>query len=81
VKNRSVLTYSFGTNTDLLRDPLVVDDEIEYVCVTDNKDLSSKVWNIVYRDFPEVKSNRDKVVLVKFDPFSFVTTVNKVSVS
>lgn len=73
-KNRSVLTYSFGTNTDPLRDPLVIDSNVEYVCVTDNRNLTSKVWNMVYKDFTEVKSSRDKTVLVKFDPFSFVKT-------
>lgn len=74
IKNKSVLTYSFGKNTDSLRDPLVVDSDTEYICVTDNRELKSNVWHFVYQDFPNVKYNRDKVVLVKFNPFRFINT-------
>ena len=74
MKSKSVLTYSFGENTDPLRDPLVIDEDTEYICVTDNRELKSNVWNFVYQDFPNIKSNRDKVVLVKFNPFRFINT-------
>ena len=71
---KSILTFSFGTDTDPLRDPLVIDEDTEYICVTDNRELKSNVWHFVYQDFPNVKSNRDKVVLVKFNPFRFINT-------
>lgn len=70
---RTVLTYSFG-KSDIPRDPLVIDDDTEYICVTDNKSLNSKIWKFIYQDFPNISSNRDKVVLVKFNPFRYVNT-------
>lgn len=66
----AVITYIFGKNQELLREPKVIDD-VEYICITDQKDLKSKVWKIVYDPMPEIESLRDKVALVKFNPFKY----------
>ena len=66
----SVITYIFGKNTEILRKPLVKDD-IEYICITDQKDLKSSDWKIIYDEMPEVKYVRDKMVYVKYNPFKY----------
>lgn len=66
-----VFTYIFGKNKEVLRDPLVIDDNVEYICVTDQNDLKSKVWKIIYDPLPTIESLRDKVALVKFNPFKY----------
>lgn len=66
----AVITYIFGKNKEILRKPLVKDN-IEYICVTDQKDLKSSDWKIVYDEMPEVKCVRDKMVYVKYNPFKY----------
>ena len=66
----AVITYIFGKNKEILRKPLVKDN-IEYICVTDQKDLKSSDWKIVYDEMPEVTCVRDKMVYVKYNPFKY----------
>jgi len=75
----AVITYIFGKNKELLREPLVVDKDVEYICVTDQKDLKSKIWKIIFDDIPEANCTRDKMVYVKYRPFKY-TNANKVCV-
>ena len=42
-KSYSVVTFLFGDYDDL-RDPLYVDEDAEYICITDRTDLQSNVW-------------------------------------
>lgn len=67
----AVITYIFGKNTELLREPLAIDNNIEYICVTDQKNLTSNVWQIIYEPFEHVTSCRDKTALAKFNPFKY----------
>ena len=75
----SVITYIFGKNKELLREPKVIDKDTEYICVTDQKDLTSKTWKIIYEPMEDIKSLRDKVVYVKFQPFKY-TNAEKICV-
>ena len=43
----SIVTMLFN-NYDLLREPEEIDENAEYICVTDNPDLKSKAWKIIY---------------------------------
>lgn len=43
----SIITMVFN-NYDLLREPEEVDENAEYICITDNPDLKSDVWKIIY---------------------------------
>lgn len=45
----TVLTMLFG-EYDSLKTPKVIDDDAEYICITDNKTLKSDIWNIIYDD-------------------------------
>ena len=45
----SIIVYTAITGDyDNLNDPLFTDDDIRYVCVTDNKNIRSDVWKIIY---------------------------------
>jgi hypothetical protein len=33
---------------DLLREPSEIDENAEYICLTDNKELKSNIWKIFY---------------------------------
>lgn len=73
-KKYSILTYIFG-NYEFVREPLETDDECEYVLVTDNKNLKSKKWKIVYLsdDFNDY-TPISKTFYVRYHPFEFVNT-------
>ena len=75
----AVITYIFGKNKELLREPLVIDKDIEYICVTDQKDLKSKHWKIVLDEMKNVQCIRDKMVYVKYNPFKY-TDADKICV-
>ena len=62
----SILTCNYG-NYEVLKDPLVVRDDVEYICVTDDPNLQSNIWTIVYK--PGVT-----FFYAKHHPFEFVHT-------
>lgn len=71
----AVLTYAYGDAHSLLREPLVKDDDVRYVCVTDNPDLKpgpQSAWEIVYDPWMEY-SGRFKHMQAKFRPFRYVS--------
>jgi hypothetical protein len=67
-----VLTYLFGKHT-LLRDPQVIDDGVEYVCVSDRPLTGSKVWKNIVNPLAYLQNDRLRVAYVKFHPYNFVT--------
>jgi hypothetical protein len=75
----AVITYIFGKGQEILRDPLVIDPDVDYICVTDQKHIRSNKWRIIYDKIPEAKCTRDKMPLVKYNPFSY-TIADKVIV-
>ena len=66
-----VITYIFGKNKEKLHEPLVIDPDTEYLCITDQQDLKSKHWKIVYDPMPGVSSLRDKMAMTKYNPFKY----------
>ena len=72
----AVVTYIFGENRELLREPLVVDEDTEYICVTDQTKLKSNVWKLIYDPMPEIRSLRDKMANVKYNPFKYTEAEN-----
>lgn len=74
--HNAVITYIFGPGNYILREPLVIDPDIEYICVTDNTNLHSDTWNIIYSPMPHIASPRDKVAHVKLNPFQFTSARN-----
>lgn len=66
-----VLTYLFGKH-NLLREPLYVDKDIEYVCISDRPNVVSKTWKIVVNPLAYLQDDRLRVAYIKFHPFEFV---------
>lgn len=55
MKKYAIVTFMFN-NYDLLREPLVVDENIDYYCLTDDKQLKSNVWKCIY--IPEFDTDK-----------------------
>lgn len=73
-KKYSILTYIFG-NYEFVREPLEIDNDCEYILVTDNKSLTSKNWKIVYLDSKfDGYTPISKTFYVRYHPFDFITT-------
>lgn len=71
IKNRKIVIYTaiFG-NKDNLIDPLVVPQNCDFICFTDNNSLSSNVWKIkkverLFKD-PVREARRYKILVHKF---------------
>ncbi|MDE6760101.1 MAG: DUF616 domain-containing protein [Lachnospiraceae bacterium] len=63
-----VYTANFGGYDDL-QDPLYVDENIKYICFTDNKDFCSSVWDVRYIDTSEGEALPLMVRYYKFFPY------------
>jgi len=46
--NKFVVYTAITKRYDTLKEPLVVNDKVDYICFTDNDKLESKIWKIVY---------------------------------
>lgn len=68
----SVLTYIFG-DYEHIHEVSNKQDDVEYVLVTDNMNIVSNTWKVVYWDGVDM-SDFDKVCYVRYHPFEFVTT-------
>ena len=71
----SILTCVFG-NYELLREPVKVDPECEYICVTDRTDLDDYqgAWKIVHlNQILQTMPFTNQWTYVRFHPFDFVT--------
>lgn len=76
----AVITYIFGKNKELLREPCVIDKNVEYICVTDQTSLKSKTWRIIVdKDLDFITNTRDKMPCVKYNPFKY-TNADKICV-
>lgn len=49
-KKYSVVTFIFGKDYEILREPIIPDPDAEYICITDNPNLKSKNWKIIVDD-------------------------------
>ena len=70
----SILSCIFS-NYEMVREIPNPNPDIEYIMVTDNPDLKSETWNILYYpellDYPE---GPDRWAYVRYHPFEFVNT-------
>jgi hypothetical protein len=49
-KNKICIYTAIYNDYEILRDPISVDPNVDYICFTDDKTLSSKVWKIKYME-------------------------------
>lgn len=71
----TLITCIFG-NYDCLREPLITNKNIHYICITDNPELKSDVYDIIVNP-PEINSDwssRKKTYYVRYHPFNFCNT-------
>ncbi len=72
IYNEKIVVYTSITGDyDELSDPLFVDDDIDYVCFTNNKSIKSSVWNVEYIS-DETLDNMHLAKHVKFFPDQWV---------
>lgn len=72
-KREKVLIYTavFG-NYDIITEPKYVDENCEYICFTDNLNLQSKVWKIIYVKGKYDSKNRSAKIY-KILPHKFIS--------
>lgn len=68
----TVLTYIFG-NYEKVHEILEKDSEAEYLLITDNKELKSNTWEVIYDPMPSYSLFR-KCYEVRFHPFRYAHT-------
>lgn len=74
MKKYSVLTCNLGGYDLVYEIPQkAINDEIEYVYVTDDNSIKSETWRVVYEN-NLVGDNFDKCYQIKYDPFKYVST-------
>ena len=73
MKKYSVLTFNFG-NYEIFREPEEVDEDCEYIYVTDNPNLKSNIWKIIVETKHQDKSPYYKAFYVRYHPFEYVNT-------
>lgn len=71
--DRCIITYIFGDKNEILRDPVVYSQDIQYICVTDQPNLQSEIWDIVVDVMPSILNPRDKISYVKYNPFKYTS--------
>ena len=68
-----VVIYTCITgNYDDIQEPLYVNDSYSYFLFTNNKNLKSKIWNVVYIDEPQIKDNILLNRYIKLHPHKFL---------
>ena len=84
MKKYAVITFMLN-NYDLLREPLVIDNNFDYYCLTDDKSLNSNAWKCIYiHDFDNDKlSGVQKTYMAKYsfmkyisDSYEYIITID-----
>jgi hypothetical protein len=85
MKKFLVYTALFG-GYDELMDPVEVDDNIEYVCITDNENLRSNVWKFIIDDSDELSAAKNRrykflpnLVFIEYDYSLYVDSNIKIN--
>ncbi len=70
-KRKIVVYTAIIGDYDELTTPRVVDDGVEYVCFTDQKNVKSDIWNIEYLKADSICDSREEVRKIKALPHLF----------
>lgn len=74
IKKYSVLTFNIGKHEVIHEIPeSEINQEIEYVYVTDDNTVKSKTWNVIY-EYNLTGSTFDRCMQIRYNPFKYVTT-------
>ena len=71
--NKDIIIYTVNVgNYESVKEPLVIDPNVEYILFTDNKNLKSKYWKVIYLEDnladPRRKSRLPKILAHKYLP-------------
>ena len=69
--NICVYTTVFG-ETDNLKDPHVVSEDIDYICFTENRNIKSNVWEIIYCDLKYKDNSQLSTREYKINPHKYL---------
>lgn len=72
---KAVITCLYGSHS-ILREPLVIDEGVKYICVTDNasfKAPAGSAWRVIYDPWKEF-GGRFRHMNAKFRPFRYTDT-------
>lgn len=73
MKKYSVLCYIIN-DYENVHEILEKDDECEYILVTDNKNLKSSTWSVIYDPTLDGLSTFDKCYSIRFNIFKYAST-------
>lgn len=75
MKKCAVITFLFN-GYDLLREPLIVDVNVDYYCLTDDKNLSSNIWKCIYITELDDKKllGTQKTYMAKYSFYKYIPT-------
>ena len=73
MKKYAVITFLFD-DYDLLRNPLVVDENADYYCLTDDKTLKNDIWNCLYLENMDTNSLNgiQKTYMIKYSFYKYI---------
>jgi hypothetical protein len=69
--NKKVIYTAIYGNKDTLKDPLYHNKDFDYICFTDNKDLKSDIWKVIYSK-PYHKDPVRSAKIFKVKPHEFL---------
>ena len=74
----TVLTFLFG-DYDILKEPEEIDNNAEYICITDRTDLQSNVWKFIYdEELNNYELGIQKSFCVKYKKiFNYISSESK----
>ena len=74
-KRYSIVTFLFG-DYDKLKDPYIIDETAEYICITDRTDLESNIWRFENITEYDISNYNDwqKTLIARYTVLNHITT-------
>ena len=71
----TVLSFIIGKDYELLHEVKHMQDDVEYLMVTDDPDLKSSTWKVVYdEDLQKLKTPFERCFAVRYNVFKYAST-------
>lgn len=71
----SILTFIIGKNYEKVHDVALKQDDVEYVLVTDDIDLTSTTWKVIYdKTLSRFNTAFERCFYIRYNPFAYCTT-------
>ena len=74
-KRYTILSFIIGRDYELLHEVKCPQDNVEYLMVTDDPDLKSKTWKVIYdEDLLKLKTPFERCFAVRYNVFKYAST-------